>query len=222
MMGAVEQQAANHKPLQAAQVPTPDRVLVIACGMIARETLALVSQGGFEHIEVTALPAEYHHHPERIAPAADKAIRKAKAEGYTQIFMGYADCGTGGELDKVCETHGIERIAGPHCFAFYQGNAAFEALDGEDIRTFYITDFLARQFDAFLIKPLGLDRHPELRDMYFQHYEKAVYLAQTEDPELEKRAREAAERLGLSYEYRFTGYGDLAVFVDRLGQVLPD
>jgi hypothetical protein len=190
--------------------------------MIARETLTLVSQGGFEHIEVTALPAEYHHRPERIAPAADQAIRKAKAEGYTRIFMGYADCGTGGALDAVCEAHGVERIAGPHCFAFYQGNAAFEARDGEDMRVFYITDFLARQFDTFLIEPLGLDRHPELRDVYFQHYEKAVYLAQTEDPELEKRAREAAERLGLAYEYRFTGYGDLAVFIDQIGQILPD
>lgn len=222
MMGAMEQTIAKSKPAQAAGRSVHERVLVIACGMIARETLALVAQGGFGHIEVTALPAVYHHYPDKIAPAADEAIRKARAEGYTRIFMGYADCGTGGALDTVCRSHGVERIAGPHCFAFYQGNAAFEALDDRDLRAFYITDFLARQFEAFLIEPLGLDRHPELRDMYFGHYEKAVYLAQTEDPDLERCARKAAERLGLAYEYRYTGYGDLAGFVDRLGKILPD
>jgi hypothetical protein len=212
-MHDTERNAAIEAPVAEPAHAAANRVLIIACGMIARETLAVVQQGGFDHIEVTALPALYHHHPEKIAPAADEAIRKAKANGYTRIFMGYADCGTGGMLDKVCAEHRVARIAGPHCFAFYQGNAAFEALDGEDLRTFYITDFLARQFDAFLMEPLGLDRHPELRDMYFGHYERAVYLAQTEDPALEQKAREAADRLGLAYEYRFTGYGDLSRFI---------
>ena len=116
---------------------------------------------------------------------------------------------TGGDLDKVCAAHGVERIAGPHCFSFYMGNSAFEAAGDDMMTTFFITDFLARHFDAFLIRPLGLDRYPELRDTYFGHYERALYLAQTDDPELEARAREAAERLGLRYERRLTGYGDL-------------
>jgi hypothetical protein len=215
-MDDTRNQPGNAETMPNDGLGAAERVLIIACGMIARETLAVVQQGGFDHIDVTALPALFHHHPERIAPAADEAIQKAKANGYTRIFMGYADCGTGGALDKVCETHDVQRIAGPHCFAFYQGNAAFDALDGEDLRTFYITDFLARQFDAFLMEPLGLDRHPELRDMYFGHYERAVYLAQTKDPVLEAKAREAADRLGLDYEYRFTGYGDLAHFIAEI------
>lgn len=185
------------------------RVRVIACGMIAREVLAVNAQLGFDHIDLKCLPAEFHHHPDRIAPAADLAIRQARADGYEDIFIGYADCGTGGALDKVCEAHGVERIAGPHCFSFYLGNAAFEKAGDEMFATFFITDFLARHFETFLIRPLGLDRYPELRDIYFANYERALYLAQTDDPALEESARAAARRLGLRYERILTGYGDL-------------
>lgn len=185
------------------------RVLVIACGMIAREVLAVTEQLGLDHIELTCLPAEFHFHPDRIAPAMDAAIAKAKADGHDNIFVGYADCGTGGLLDRVCERHGVQRIDGPHCFAFYQGMAAFEAIADDDMTSFYMTDFLCRQFDAFFMKPLGLDRHPELIADFFGNYEKLVYLAQTEDPALEVVARDAARMLGLEYEKRATGYGDL-------------
>jgi len=186
-----------------------EKVRVIACGMIAREVLAVNAQLGHDHIDLKCIDANYHHYPERIAPAVERAIAAARAEGFEHIFIGYADCGTGGDLDKVCAAHGVERIAGPHCFSFYMGNSAFEAAGDDMMTTFFITDFLARHFDAFLIRPLGLDRYPELRDTYFGHYERALYLAQTDDPELEARAREAAERLGLRYERRLTGYGDL-------------
>lgn len=186
------------------------KVLVIACGMLAREILAVKNRLGLDHLELTCLPAEFHFHPDRIAPAMDAAIAKAKAEGYRDIFVGYADCGTGGLLDRVCEKHGVARLDGPHCFAFYQGNAAFERLADDDMTSFYMTDFLCRQFDAFFMKPLGLDRHPELIPDFFGNYEKLVYLAQTEDPELEAVARDAARLLGLAYEKRSTGYGDLA------------
>lgn len=185
------------------------RVRVIACGMIAREVLAVNEQLGHDHVDLKCIDANYHHYPDRIAPAVDLAIRKAREEGYEHIFIGYADCGTGGELDKVCAAHGVERIEGPHCFSFYLGNQAFEAAGDEMIMTFFITDFLARHFEAFLIRPLGLDRFPELRDTYFGHYERALYLAQTDDPELEQKARDAAQRLGLRFEKRYTGYGDL-------------
>ena len=186
-----------------------DKVLVIACGMIAREVLAVKEQHGLRHIDLTCLPAEFHYYPDRIPPAMDKAIAEAKAEGYRHIFAGYADCGTGGMLDVVLQRHGVERIAGPHCFAFYQGAEAFEAIGDGDMLTFYMTDFLCRQFEAFFIKPLGLDRHPELISDYFGNYEKVVYLAQTNDPELDKVAEAAAKLLGLAYEKRMTGYGDL-------------
>lgn len=186
-----------------------EKLLVIACGMIAREVLAVKEQLALDHLELTCLPAEFHYYPDRIAPAMDTAISQAKAEGYKNIFIGYADCGTGGMLDQICEKHGVERMAGAHCFAFYQGNAAFEAAGDRDMLAFYMTDFLCRQFDAFFIKPLGLDRHPELARDYFGNYEKLVYLAQTDNPELDKVAEGAAEMLGLVYEKRLTGYGDL-------------
>ncbi|WEX11431.1 DUF1638 domain-containing protein [Chelativorans sp. AA-79] len=187
-----------------------EKVLVIACGMIAREVLAVRGQLGLDHLELTCLPAEYHYYPDRIAPALDTAIERAKKDGYRHIFVGYADCGTGGGLDRICEKHGVERIAGPHCFAFYQGLAQFADREEADMTSFYMTDFLCRQFDAFFLKPLGLDRHPELIGDFFGNYEKLVYLAQVDDPALEKVARDAARLLGLSYERRFTGYGELA------------
>lgn len=187
-----------------------DKLLVIACGMIAREVLAIKERLSFDHLELTCLPAEFHFYPDRIAPALDKAIAEAKAEGYTQIFIGYGDCGTGGMIDRICEKHGVERMDGPHCFAFYQGMEAFKTIEDGDMLAFYMTDFLCRQFDAFFIKPLGLDRHPELIADYFGNYQKVVYLAQTNDTALDKVAEDAARLLGLAYERRFTGYGDLA------------
>jgi hypothetical protein len=186
-----------------------DRLLVIACGMIAREVLAVKQQLGLDHLDLTCLPAEFHFYPDRIAPAMDKAIEKAKAEGYEHIFVGYADCGTGGLLDRVIEKHGVERMAGPHCFAFYQGMEAYAKIADDDMMSFYMTDFLCRHFDAFFMKPLGLDRHPELIQDYFGNYEKVIYLAQTDDPALDKVAEDAARLLGLGYEKRRTGYGDL-------------
>lgn len=177
--------------------------------MIAREILAVCAANEFNHIDLKCLPAAWHHHPERIAPGVEDAIQSARAEGFEHIFVAYADCGTGGLLDTVCKKHGVERIAGPHCFSFYAGNDRFETEADDHLTTFFITDFLARHFETFMLKPLGLDRHPELRDMYFAHYERALYLAQTEDETLQENAREAAAFLGLQYEYRFTGYGDL-------------
>jgi hypothetical protein len=196
-----------------------DRLLVIACGMIAREVLAVKERLGLDHIDLTCLPAEFHFYPDRIAPAMDKAILEAKADGYKHIFVGYGDCGTGGQLDRVLEKHGVERMAGPHCFAFYQGAKAFEAIGDGDMLTFYMTDFLCRQFDAFFIKPLGLDRHPELIADYFGNYEKVVYLAQIDDPELDRVAEDAAKLLGLAYEKRVTGYGDLTAALDEAAKL---
>ncbi|MBX3597351.1 MAG: DUF1638 domain-containing protein [Rhizobiaceae bacterium] len=195
--------------------PPAERVLVIACGMIAREVLAVKAMLGMDHLELTCLPAEFHFYPDRISPAMDAAITRAKAEGYQHIFVGYADCGTGGLLDVVCQKHGVERMEGPHCFAFYQGNAAFAASGEADMLAFYMTDFLCRQFDAFFIRPLGLDKHPELIPDYFGNYEKLIYLAQTNDPALDAVAENAAEMLGLKYERRFTGYGDLVPILEK-------
>jgi hypothetical protein len=196
----------------------PERVLLIGCGMLAREMLAVKERLRLDHLDLTCLPADYHFHPDRIAPAMDAAIDRAKSEGYRHILVGYADCGSGGMLDRVCEKHGVERIAGPHCFAFYQGLERFEAAGEGDMTSFYMTDFLCRHFETFFIRPLGLDRHPELAADYFANYEKLVYLAQTDDPELDRVAEAAARLLGLAYERRPTGYGDLSAWLERAGR----
>lgn len=197
------------KKANSGSQTTQNSTRVIACGMIAREILDICELNQLEHISLTCLPAEYHHHPEKIAPEMDKAIAKAKNDGFDNIFVGYADCGTSGDLDKICEKYGVERIDGPHCFSFYLGNEAFKNSGDDYVTTFFITDFLARHFENFLLKPLKITQHPELRDMYFGNYERALYLAQVDDPILDQRAAEFAEILGLKYERIFTGYGDL-------------
>ena len=182
------------------------RILLLACGALARELIDLRDANGWDHMDLHCLPAILHNTPDRIPEAVRIAVEKHRA-GYEKILVVYADCGTGGMLQKACAELGVEMIEGPHCYSFFEGNAAFAAR--EEFTAFYLTDFLVRQFDAFMTKPLGLDRHPELRDMYFAHYETLVYQAQTDDPELTKKAQICADRLGLRFERRFTGYGDL-------------
>lgn len=184
------------------------RVLLIACGALAKEILALIKANGWSHIDLTCLPAILHNHPERITDAVAQAFAKHKGN-YETIQVVYADCGTGGRLLDMCKKLGIEMVEGPHCYSFFEGNSVFAERSETEFTALYLTDFLVRQFDAFLWKPLGLDRHPQLRDTYFAHYEKLVYQAQTDDAKLDAKARECADRLGLKYERRFTGYGDL-------------
>ncbi len=189
------------------------RVLVIACGALAREIIALRDLNRWDHLSLTCLPAILHNHPERIPEAVETAVRKHR-DRFDAVFVAYADCGTGGLLQGVCDRLGVEMIAGPHCYSFFEGNAAFGAR--EEIDAFYLTDFLARQFDAFVTRPLGLDRHPELAEMYFGNYRRLVYLAQTDDPDLTEKAKACAAFLKLDFERRFTGYGDLATALRRL------
>ena len=184
-------------------------VRVIACGAIAREIVAVCKANGLDHVDLTCLPAIWHNTPGRIAPAMREKIAQARAEGVTRIFIGYAECGTRGEIDRICREEGLERIEGPHCYAFYTGTEKFLRESGDEVTTFYLTDLIARQFEAFIVEPLKLDRHPELIAMMFGNYTKLVYLAQSDDPALDAKARRAASFLGLDYERRFTGYGDL-------------
>jgi hypothetical protein len=204
----IDQRRAEKDPPRSKRITT-QKVHVIACGAIAREILAVTRTNGLDYIDLHCLPAIYHSYPQKIAPALEEAIADARSRGFDKIFIGYADCGTGGDIDRICEREGIERLSGPHCYSFFTGNEAFAARD-DDITSFFLTDFLARQFESFVVVPLGLDRHPELRDMYFGNYRKVVYLSQEEDPQLQAKARQAASYLGLAYEYRYTGYGDLA------------
>lgn len=188
-------------------------VLLIACGALARETLAVVRASRLDHVAVTCLPAILHNRPNLIPDRLRQRIRTARAQGYGSVFVLYADCGTGGGIDAVCAEEGVERIAGPHCYSFYAGPETFDALMEEEIGTFFLTDYLARHFDRLVMEGLGLDRHPELRELMFGHYRRLVYLSQSDDPALLEKARAAADRLALAFEHRPTGYGDLASFV---------
>ena len=191
------------------------RVLLIACGALAREILALKAANGWDHLDLTCLPANLHLWPDKITAAVEEAVHKHR-DRYDSVFVVYADCGTGGLLFEKCKELGVEMVEGPHCYSFFEGNEVFAAKAEDEFTAFYLTDFLVRQFDAFVWKPMGLDRYPELRNSYFAHYDRLIYQAQTDDPALDAKAREAADRLGLRYERRFTGYGDLATTLARI------
>ncbi len=206
-----QQLTENGLPLDTAQ----GKVLLIACGALAREILDLKAANGWTHLDLTCLPAKYHLYPEKITQAVQDSVARHR-DAYDDIFVVYADCGTGGLLQAACDRLGVQMIAGPHCYSFFEGNDRFAEIGADEITTFYLTDFLVRQFDAFIVKPMGLDRHPELRDMYFGNYEKLVYQAQTDDPALTEKAKACADRLGLAFERRHTGYGDLHTALARL------
>jgi len=184
------------------------QVLVIACGALAREIAALRRANHWPHLDVQCLPADLHNHPQRIPGAVREKIR-ANRDRYPSIFVAYGDCGTGGELDTVLLEENVERIPGAHCYEFFAGSQAFAALGIEEPGTFYVTDFLLRHFDRLVIRGLGLDRHPELIAQYFGNYRRLIYLAQLEAPERLLAARAAADRLGLAFAHRVTGYGEL-------------
>jgi hypothetical protein len=194
--------------------PAPPRTLLIACGALAREVLALIRLNGWSHMELACLPAHLHNTPQRIPEAVRAKVRAGHKE-YEKVLVLYGDCGTGGLLDQVLADEGVERIPGPHCYAFYSGLDAFLVQAETEPACFYLTDYLARHFERLVIEGLGLDRHPELLPLYFGNYEKLVYLAQMADPQLEQQAKAAALRLGLAYEHRPTGYGDLQDFLRR-------
>lgn len=188
------------------------KTLLIACGALAEECFAVIRSNGWEHMEVTCLPAKLHNRPALI-PEAMRAKIHENRDRFDQILALYGDCGTGGQLDKMLEEEGVERIAGAHCYEFYTGAKAFEAIADAEPATFYLTDFLARHFERLIIEGLGIDRHPELLPLYFGNYEKLLYLSQIENAELQEKARRAAERLSLKYEYRFTGLSGLGDFL---------
>jgi hypothetical protein len=199
----------NLKPSDEFEfTPGKGEVLLIACGALAREIVDLIERNRWEAFDLQCLPAKWHNTPEKIVPGVRAKIRAAKAH-YRSIFVLYGDCGTGGELDRILAEEGVERIAGPHCYAFFSGNDRFARTSEDDVTAFYLTDYLARHFDKLIWSGLGIDRHPELLPMYFGNYTKVIYLAQTRDEELGKKALQASRKLGLDYEYRFTGYGEL-------------
>jgi len=187
-------------------------VLVIACGAIARELVRIRELNGWQHVEFQCLPAELHNTPEKIPAAVISKIAQQR-DNYEQIFVAYADCGTGGLLDKALEGTGISRIPGAHCYEFYAGSDKFHMLADEEPGSFYLTDFLVRHFDRLVVQGLGLDRQPQLMPMYFGNYKRVVYLAQTESEDLQAMAREQAEFLGLEYHFHYSGDQPLSLLL---------
>lgn len=194
--------------------------LVIACGALARELVELLRSGPFEHVDVVCLPADLHNRPERIADRVRERIRAARPF-YGRILVGYADCGTGGQLDRVCAEEGVTRLPGAHCYELYAQRHVFAALHERDPATFYVTDYLVRNFDRLVVAGLGIDRHPELEPLYFGNYRRLVHLAQTDDAGLADAGRRAAARLGLEHERRLTGTGDLGAAVTAFARPTP-
>ncbi len=186
----------------------PPTVLILACGALARELLDLVAWNGWTNVSVECLPAALHNTPDHI-PEAVAARLDIAASRYDHIFVGYADCGTGGLLDRVLEARGVERLPGAHCYEFFATGPTFAGMHDAEPGTFYLTDYLARHFERLIIGGLGIDRHPELLEAYFGNYRRLVYLSQVEDDGLVESARRAADRIGLTFEHRHVGYGDL-------------
>jgi Protein of unknown function (DUF1638) len=196
----------------------PSRILLIACGALAHEIVALKAANRWEHLDVQCLPAELHNRPHLI-PEAVRGQIAAHRDRYPRIFVAYADCGTGGLLDRVLEEEQVERIAGAHCYEFYAGAAAFAQMHDDEPGTFYVTDFLLRHFERLVVRALGIDRHPELMPQYFGRYERLVFLAQLPPtPDTLAQARAAADRLGLALEVRHTGYGELASSLESVSE----
>jgi hypothetical protein len=192
-------------------------ILIIACGALAREITALKRANGWNDVDVQCLPAELHNRPERIVPGVREQISAHRAE-YDTIFVAYADCGTGGMLDALLQEERIERLPGAHCYEFFAGSTAFAELQNAEPGTFYLTDFLLRHFDRLVTRGLGLDRHPELAQQYFGNYRRLVYLAQKPSADAEAQAREIATNMGLEFELRVTGYGELGTRLQALVQ----
>ena len=189
--------------------------LIIACGALAHEITALRRANDWTAVDVCCLPPSLHNRPERIPGAVQEKIREHRGE-YRSIFVAYGDCGTGGRLDEVLRQEGVERLPGAHCYEFFAGARAFAELADAEPGTFYLTDFLTRHFERLVVRGLGIDRHPELAREYFRNYRKVVYLSQLRSAALLEQARRIASDLGLAFEHRHTGYGELGTHLASL------
>ena len=193
----------------AASLEPSDKILILACGALSKEISALIRLNNWTHLKTRYLPAILHNSPDKITEQLRNNLQSAQAK-FSRIFIGYADCGTGGEIDSMLDEFGVQRLPGAHCYEFYSGNQSFAEMMDEEPGSFFLTDFLVEAFEKLVWQGMKIDRYPELLDVYFKHYKKLVYLGQTENTELQTQAVKIARRLGLKYEYRFTGYGELA------------
>ncbi len=206
-----------NKEKYVADIPINERVAIIACGALAHEIVHLIRINDFHHLQLFCLPAQLHNRPDLIVPSLQEKLIELRAAGYQNILIGYGDCGTGGKLDQFIAKEGLKRIAGNHCYAFFAGLEEFDAMMEQELGTFFLTDYMAKFFYSLIVRGMGLEEHPELKDMYFGNYKRVVYLAQTNDKELSREAESAADFLGLDYERVQVNYGMLNDFVVEAG-----
>ena len=185
-----------------------DKILILACGALAKEISTLIRLNGWSHLKTRYLPAILHNTPEKITEQLRMILQSSQTK-FSKIFIGYADCGTGGKIDSLLDEFDVQRLPGTHCYEFFTGKQTFAEIMEEEIGSYFLTDFLVEAFEKLVWQGMKIDRHPELLPIYFKHYKKLVYLAQSENQELQTQAYEIAGRLGLVYEKRFTGYGEL-------------
>jgi hypothetical protein len=197
-----------------AAVPEAGLTL-IACGALARELLAITAQFPDGQVDLTCLPASWHNHPEKIVPGLRRKVAALRRKG-RRVAVVYGDCGTGGEIDTFLESENVPRIPGPHCYEMYLQQPDFDDEMERELGTFFLTDYMVRHFERIIMQGMGLRRHPQLRDLYFGNYTRVLYIAQTEDLVLERKAMVAADELGLAYQYRFAGFGRLTPWVSHL------
>ena len=190
------------------------KTLLLACGALAKEIVDIIEHNHLDSMDVQCISAQLHHRPALIPQAIEAQIIKNR-DNYQKIYVIYGDCGTAGELDKVLDKYAVERIDGPHCFAFYEGNQRFLSNE-DDMTSFFLTDFFCRNFDQFIWQEYGLDKHESMTEFVFGNYKKIVYVAQTQNAELKSKAMAIAQRLGLAFEYRYRGNSDLGIFIENL------
>ncbi|MBX2836920.1 MAG: DUF1638 domain-containing protein [Gammaproteobacteria bacterium] len=197
---------------------TPAKTLVLACGAISHELVAVLKANDWHHIDIQCLPADWHNTPELIAPAIEQKILENQLK-YDRILVGYGDCGSGGKLDVVLKKYGVERLPGDHCYAFFAGVDVFQKIYEDEIGTFYLTDYLATFFDRLILEGFGIKKHPELRDMYFGNYTRVLYLAQTENENMLNAAKAAASAINLPLEVHYTGLNPFQQALEKISIV---
>ena len=183
-------------------------ILIIGCGALAHEVREIIKLNDWDNVRLQCLNADLHNTP-KILPAKIKESIDSNINDYSKIFLAYADCGTGGLIDLILKDYDIERLDGAHCYEFYSGSSVFEELSEKEIGTFYLTDFLVKNFDRLVIDGLGIKKYPALKEEYFKNYKNVVYLAQKQDNVLELKARECADYLNLEFSALFTGLNNL-------------
>ena len=179
-------------------------ILIIGCGAIAHEINEIIKLNDWNNVRLKCLNADLHNTPKKL-PKKIKEIIDSSLQEYSKIFLAYADCGTGGLIDSMLKDYDIERLEGAHCYEFYAGSKLFKDLSNREIGTFYLTDFLVKNFDRLIIDGLGLSKHPSLKDEYFKNYKKIVYLAQKHNEDLELKAKDCADYLNLEFSIHYTG-----------------